>query len=107
MPLPVLVALILLLAALVAGPIYVFVRARRFVRIARIASAEFDGPMRRLEAATELLSAKAEDAEARSQKLEASIARLRRSLARLDVLRFALQEVGETLNGLAAVYPRK
>jgi len=103
----VLIALILLVAAVIVGPIYVFVRARRFVRIARAASADFDGPMRRLEASVEVLSAKADRAEARSRKLEESTARLRRSVAHLDVLRSALQEVSETFNGFAAVYPRK
>jgi|SRR5690349_18794187 sigma54-dependent transcription regulator len=107
MPLPVWIALVLLLVAAIVGPIYVFFRARRFLRIARIVSADFDGPVRRLEASVELLSAKAEGAEARSAKLEERVARLRRSLARLEVLRGALQEVSETFNEFAAVYPRK
>ena len=107
MPLHVWIALVLLLVAAIAGPIYVFFRARRFVRIARIAGAEFDEPMRRLDASIELLSAKAEGAEARSAKLEERIARLRRSVAHLEVLRGALQEVSETFSGFAAVYPRK
>ena len=107
MPLPVWIALIFLLAMTIVGPIYVFFRARKFLRVARSASGEFDGPVRRLEASVDVLSARAERAEARSRKLEETIARLRRSLARLDVLRTALQEVNETFSGLAAVYPRK
>src|ERR1041384_1828455 len=104
MPLPIWIALIFLLVMAVAAPVFVFIRARSFFRVARTASGEFDGPMRRLQTSVDLLSAKAEGAEARSQKLDASIVRLRRSVARLDVLRGALQEVGEVFGGLAAVY---
>jgi hypothetical protein len=107
MPLPVWIALAFLLLAATAGAIYVFLRARSFMRIAKSVSNEMDGAVHYLERSVDELSLKMKTAENATPRLEASVERLRRSVARLMVLRTAVQESLEPLAWLAAVYPRK
>jgi hypothetical protein len=107
MPLPVWIALLFVLFVTAAGAVYVFLRARRFMRTAKSASAEMDGPMRHLERSVDELNAKMEAAENATPRLEASVTRLRRSVARLMVLQAALQDTRDSFAWLAAVYPRK
>jgi len=107
MPLPVLLALIFVLVATVAGAIFVFFRARSFLRTAKSASEEMDGPVRRLERSMDELNVKMAAAENAAPRLEASVTRLRRSVARLMVLRAALQDSVDSFAWIAAVYPRK
>jgi hypothetical protein len=107
MPLHVWIALAFVIVATVAGAIFVFFRARVFLRTAKVVSAEMDGAVSHLERSVDVLNAKLAAAEAAAPRLDASVARLRRSVARLTVLRAALQESLEPFARLAAVYPRK
>ena len=107
MPLPVWIALVFVLFATTIGSVYVFLRARRFIRIAKSANAEMDGPLRQLERSVDELNAKMAAAENAAPRAEASFERLRQSVARLTVLRTALQESLDSFAWLAAVYPRK
>jgi hypothetical protein len=106
-PLHVWLALVFVLLATVAGSIFVFLRARVFLRTAKVVSAEMDGAVRHLERSVDLLNVRMAAAEKAAPRLDASVARLRRSVARLTVLRTALQESLEPFAWLGAVYPRK
>ena len=98
-------AFVLVVAA--TGAIFVFLRARSFLRTAKVASEEMEDPVRHLERSVDLLNAKMAAAENAAPRLDASVARLRKSVARLTVLQTALQESLEPFAWLAAVYPRK
>jgi len=107
MPLLVWIPLALLLLALTAGSVYVFLRVRTFLRTAKIVGTQLDGTLRDLTASADRLSANMEEFNAAVPRLEASIERLERSLARVAVLQAAVQDARESLGRLTAVYPRK
>jgi outer membrane murein-binding lipoprotein Lpp len=107
MPLLVWISLALLLLAVTAGSVYVFLRVRTFLRSAKSVGTQLDGTLRDLTASADRLSANLEELNATVPRLEASVERLERSLARAAVLQAAVQDAKESLGRLSAVYPRK
>jgi sigma54-dependent transcription regulator len=107
MPLLVWIALFVLLFAVTAGSVHVFLRLRRFWRTFQTFGSVLDGTLRELTASLDRLGRNTESFGASTPRLEASLARLRRSLARAAVLRAATQDVQDSLGRLTAVYPRK
>jgi hypothetical protein len=107
MPLLVWIALLMLLFALTAGSVHVFLRARGFWRTLKSLGPPLDGDLRDLTGSLERLTAGAEAMRGGTPQLDASLERLRRSLARLAVLRAAVQDARDSFTRLAAVYPRK
>jgi sigma54-dependent transcription regulator len=107
MPLPVWIALIIVLVSLTAGSIYVFLRVRRLWRAVKGLTAALDAVMRELTASLERLATNAETFGSDTPKLQASLERLRHSLARAGVLRAALEDARDAFGRLTAVYPRK
>jgi hypothetical protein len=107
MPLLVWIALLVLLFALTAGSVHVFLRTRRFWRTLKNLGPALDGDMRDLTGSLERLASSAEAMRGGTPQLDLSLERLRRSLARLAVLRAAVQDARDSFGRLAAVYPRK
>jgi hypothetical protein len=101
------ILLALLLLALTAGSVYVFLRARAFLRTAKSVGAQLDGRLREVTASADRLSANMEEFNAALPRLEASVEQLERSLARAAVLQAAVQDARESIGRLTAVYPRK
>jgi hypothetical protein len=107
MPLLVWIALFVLLFALTAGAVHVFLRLRRFWRTFQTFGPALDGTLRELTVSLDRLSTNTDSFASSTPRLEASLAKLRHSLARAAVLRAALQDVQDSLGRLTAVYPRK
>jgi hypothetical protein len=107
MPLPVWIALAVLVIATVAGAIHVFLRARAFMRTFRSFSGDMDRTMERLTVSLDELERNSQGLGASTPRLEASLARLRVSLSRGAVLQAAVQDVLGSVARLTAVYPRK
>ena len=107
MPLPVWIALLVVLVALTAGSVYVFLRLRSLWRALKSFSSALDGTVRDLTGALEGLARNAEAFGSDTPKLQASLERLRHSLARAAVLRAALEDARDAFGRLTAVYPRK
>jgi hypothetical protein len=107
MPLPVWIALAVLVIAVVAGAVHVFLRGRAFMRTFRSFSGDMDRTMERLTASLDQLERNSQELGSSTPKLEASLARLRVSLARGAVLQAAMQDVLGSVGRLSAVYPRK
>ena len=104
MTLPVWVSLALLLLALTAGPLFVFLRVRAFWRDLKTFGSALERTVSALAASTGRLAAGSETVAAALPRLEAHASRLQLSLARLAVLRTAVQDVRE---GVRAFVPRK
>jgi outer membrane murein-binding lipoprotein Lpp len=107
MPLLFWIPLALLLLALTAGSVYVFLRVRAFLRTAKIVGTQLDGTLRDLTASADRLSANIEEFNAAVPRLEASVERLERSLTRVAVLRAAVEDARESIGRLTVMYPRK
>jgi hypothetical protein len=107
MPLPVWIALFVVLFALTAGSTYVFLRLRGLWRAFKSFGSALDGTVRDLTASLEGLAKNAEAFGSDTPKLQASLERLRHSLARAAVLRAALEDARDAFGRLTAVYPRK
>ncbi len=107
MPLLFWIALFVLLFALTAGLVYVFLRVRAFWRAFKIFGSAVDGAVLELTGSLERLAESAEGFGSEKPKLDASLERLRRSLARAAVLRAAAQDAQDAFGRLTAVYPRK
>ena len=107
MPLPVWIALFVVLLALTAGSVYVFLRVRSLWRAFKSFSSALDGTVRDLTGALEGLARNAEAFGSDTPKLQASVERLQHSLARLAVLQAALDDARDAFGRLTAVYPRK
>ena len=106
MPLPVWIALVVVLLSLTAGVTFVFLRVLRLWRAFKSFGSALDGSVRDLTGSLEGLSRNAESLGS-SDALQASVARLRGSLGRVAVLRAAVDEARESFGRLTAVYPRK
>jgi sigma54-dependent transcription regulator len=106
-PLLVWIALFVLLLAVTAGSVHVFLRLRRFWRTFQSFGSALDGTLRELTASLDRLAGNTDSFGSATPRLETSLARLRRSLARAAVLRAAVQDVQDSLGRLTAVYPRK
>ena len=77
MPLPVWIALAVLVIATVAGAIHLFLRGRTFLRTFKSFGGEMDRTTERLTLALEQLEHNSQELGSSTPKLEASIARLR------------------------------
>ena len=106
MPVAFWIALAVLVAAAAIGAVYVFLRARAFMRVFKVFSADMDEVVRRLNRQLERLDHESASLERHQARLEASVARLKVSVARLNALRGAVQEVQDSVNRLKAYYPR-
>ena len=107
MPLPFWIALAVLVIAIVAGAIHVFLRGRTFLRTFKSFSGEMDRTTETLTRSLNELERNSQELGSSTPKLEASLARLRVSLARRAVLQAAAQDVLDSLGRVTAVYPRK
>jgi len=107
MPLPVWIALVVVLSSLTAGSIYVFLRVRRLWRAVKNLTSALDAVMRELTGSLERLATNGETFGSDTPKLQASLERLRHSLARAAVLRAALEDARDAFGRFTAVYPRK
>jgi hypothetical protein len=107
MPLLVWIGLVVLLFALTAGALYVFLRARLAWRTAKSFVPALDGSVRDLTRSLNRLADNAESIRDGTPRLDASVARLQRSVARLNVLRAAVDDARDSLGRITAVYPRK
>ncbi len=96
-----------LLFALTAGAVHLFLRARRFWRTFKSFVSVLDGAFQELTASLERLAEDAASFRAKKPRLDASLERLRRSSARAAVLRAAVQDARDSFGRLTAVYPRK
>jgi hypothetical protein len=101
------IGLFVLLLALTAGAVHVFLRARSFWRTFKSFSPAMDGTVRQLTISTDRLDASVDAFGAAAPRLDASLERLRGSLARAAVLSAAVQDVRDSFGRLTAFYPRK
>jgi Flp pilus assembly protein TadB len=106
-PLPVWIALFLVLFCLTAGTVFVFLRFRVFWRAFKNLGSALDAIVPELNSSLEKLDASTAAYEAGRPRLDASLQRLRRSLGRAAVLLAAVNDVKEAFAGVTAVLPRK
>jgi ABC-type transporter Mla subunit MlaD len=107
MPIPVWIALAVLLVLTTVGAFHLFHRARALFRTLSSFGEAADETMGALTQSLDALERSSEEFNSSQPKLEASIARLKRSLAQASVLLAAAQDVRASVSRLAAVYPRK
>jgi hypothetical protein len=99
--------LALLVAALVGGAVFAFVRGRTAYRTLKTTGSEVTGGLERISRDAEAIATKLEQLAAGGARLESALARLAVSRARLKVLTSAIDDVRDAIGRVTAIYPRK
>jgi sigma54-dependent transcription regulator len=106
-PFSVWMPLFVLLFALTAGAVHIFLRAQTFWRTFKSFVSSLDGSFQELTGALERLATSADSFRAETPRLDARIERLQLWLAGAAVLQAAVQDARDSFGRLTALYPRK
>ena len=107
MPLPVWIALVVLVVVTTAAAFHLFLRVRQLWRTFKGVVRAAETTLQELTDSLDRLQRHAEAFGGGSPRLEASRARLGRSLSQAAVLQAAVRDARDSFGRLTAVYPRK